>query len=510
MTNDNRNSNDKRKRSDGPPRSGGPGGARIKPRDAKRGPSRSGGPHDGKRDGKRDGPARDNNRDGGQGEGKRDRSRPDPTKGLDSRCAALDLVERVCGGEPLEEALERTPAFTALTGSDRAFARALASTVLRRRGAIDHVISAFIDRPLPKKSHRVTDVLRLATAQSLLLGVPDHATVSTSVDLARLRRETAGYAKLINAVARKIAAKGPALLEKAPPRADTPAWMWRAWDRAYGPLRTRAIAQAHQGLAPLDLTIKDKNAVADYANRLDAEELSDQTIRLKKAQDVTSLEGFEAGDWWVQDFAAALPVRLLGDVTGKTVFDLCAAPGGKTMQLAARGARVIAVDRAEDRLTRLNENLRRVDLHAQTICADVLRWEPAIEADAILLDAPCSATGTLRRHPDIAWTKSETDIAALEALQVKMIDRVARFLKPGGLLIYCVCSLQREEGEAQAEAALARHNNFSRVPVTSDGDIIPEEAITRAGDLRSLPSMAPKAGIRGGMDGFFAVRLQKN
>lgn len=435
---------------------------------------------------------------------------PEMPKGLESRAAALDLIERVAGGEPLEDALAGAPAFKALTGSDRAFARALASTVMRRRGTIDHVISNFIDRPLPKKSRRVTDILRLVTAQSLLLGIPDHAVVSTSVDLTNLRQENAGYAKLVNAVARKITSRGEALMQKAPERVDTPAWLWRAWDRAYGPLRTRQITKAHRDLAPLDLMLKDPATAADFAKRLDADELTGGAIRLRKNADVPTLDGFEDGAWWVQDFAASLPVRLLGDITGKTVYDLCAAPGGKTMQLAARGANVTAVDRAPDRLERLNSNLTRVGLRAETVCADVLKWRPTEKADAILLDVPCSSTGTLRRHPDIAWTKTEEDIEALTILQAKMIDRVLPHLKTGGLLIYCVCSLQREEGEQQISNTLKRYANLARAPIDPAVDLIPADAVNRDGDLRTLPPFAPRDGVTGGMDGFFAARLRKN
>ena len=427
--------------------------------------------------------------------------------GLESRRAALDLIERVRGGEPLEDALAGAPAYMALEGSDRSFARALASTVMRRRGSIDHVLGAYIERPLPKKSARVMDILRLAAAQSIFLDTPDHAAVSTAVTLSSERRETAGYAKLINAVARKVAANGETLLAKAPARADTPAWMWRSWERAYGPITLRAIAEAHRKQAPLDFSLRDPSEAAQWAERLKAQRLPNGSLRKHGGGDIRSLPGFDEGAWWVQDMAASLPVLLLGDVGGKTVYDLCAAPGGKTMQLAARGAIVTAVDRAETRMTRLHENLTRTSLTATLVEEDALRWNPKEKADAILLDAPCSATGTLRRHPDIAWTKTQTDIDALNALQAKMIDRSLAKLRPGGLLVYCVCSLQREEGEKQAEAALARHDDLERIaidPVEIGGL---NEAIDRKGDLRTLPSMLADLG---GMDGFFAARFRLN
>ncbi|NNL88760.1 MAG: methyltransferase domain-containing protein [Marinicaulis sp.] len=425
--------------------------------------------------------------------------------GLESRRAALDLIERVRGGEPLEDALAGAPAYMALAGSDRSFARALASNVMRRRGSIDHILGTYIERPLPKKSARVMDILRLAAAQSIFLETPDHAAVSTAVTLSSERRETAGYAILINAVARKVAANGESLLAKAPARADTPAWMWRSWERAYGPKKLRAIAEAHRKQAPLDISLRDPSEAPQWAERLEAEILPNGSLRRNGCGDVRSLPGFDEGAWWVQDLAASLPVMLLGDVAGKIVYDLCAAPGGKTMQLAARYATVTAVDRSETRLARLQENLTRTNLSATLVEEDALRWNPKEKADAILLDAPCSATGTLRRHPDIAWTKTETDIEALTALQAKMIDRSLGKLKPGGLLIYCVCSLQREEGEKQAEAVLARRENLERVAVEPDDIGGLSEAVDRNGDLRTLPSMLAD---KGGMDGFFAVRFR--
>ena len=348
------------------------------------------------------------------------------------------------------------------------------------------------------------DILRIAAAQSLLLETPPHAAVSTAVSLASERRENAGYAKLINAVARKISNSGGAALAKLPARTDTPGWLWRAWERNYGPQLTRIIAEAHHREPPLDLTLKNPADAERWRESLDAELLPTGSLRLNRISDVKALEGFEDGAWWVQDTAASLPAKLLGDIKDKRVFDLCAAPGGKTLQLAAAGARVTAVDKAGVRLRRVVENLERVGLTAETIAEDVLDWTPTEKADAILLDAPCTATGTIRRHPDIPWSKSETDVTALAALQTKMIDHAAALLKPGGVLVYCVCSLQRAEGETQAKEALARNPALTRRPVSPDEIGGLAEAISRDGDLRTLPSML---GPQGGMDGFFAVRF---
>lgn len=430
-------------------------------------------------------------------------------KGLAPRRAALDILERVRDGASLDDALALTRSFAELEGPDRGFARALASTVLRRRGSLDHVLGAYIDRPLPKKAMRAMDILRLAAAQSLFLDTPAHAAVATAVDLAGERQEIAGYAKLINAVARKVAKAGPAAVASLPPRTDTPGWLWRAWERRYGPARARQIAEAHRREAPLDLTLKDPASADRWLERLkedypEAEKLAFGSLRLKGVRNVTALAGFDDGAWWVQDAAASLPAKLLGDVAGKRVLDLCAAPGGKTLQLAAAGAQVVAIDKSGDRLKRLSENLQRTNLQATTVKEDVLRWSSQNKADAILLDAPCTATGTIRRHPDIPWSKDETDLAALTALQASMIDHALTLLKPGGVLVYCVCSLQPEEGEAQAKTALSRHENLARRAVAPEEIGGLAEAINGAGDMRTLPYML---GERGGMDGFFAARF---
>lgn len=432
------------------------------------------------------------------------KQKPAPPPGLESRRPALDILGLVRAGAALDEALDKCRSFNDLTGPDRAFARALATTVLRRRGTLDTLIGDFVDRPLPKRAARAYDILRLAAAQSALMGAPDHAVVNTSVALAQGFKETAGYANLINAVARKIALSGRAAAEKLPERTDTPGWMWRAWERAYGPATARAIALAHRAEAALDLTPKRPADAPGLAARLDAVLLQTGSVRLSMGRGVSETPGFAEGEWWVQDAAAALPARLLGDVAGKRVYDLCAAPGGKTMQLAAAGAQVTAVDVSGPRLKRVAENLQRTALSAETVKADILDWTPGEKADAILLDAPCTATGTIRRHPDILWSKSEADVAELVRLQARMIDKALTLLAPGGALVYVTCSLQPEEGERQVESALDRQPALRREPVRADEIGGLAEAVTRAGDLRTLPSMLAREGA---MDGFFAARL---
>lgn len=459
---------------------------------ARRAPAREGG---GKFD-KRDRPDRDEER--------KDNPRLSTMAGVEARRTVLEILDRIDEGATLEDAIARTRPYEQLEGPDRGFARALTSETLRRRGAIDHLIGAYLDRPLPKKSARVMDILRIAAAQSLVLETPPHAAVGTAVELAKERRETAGYASLINAITRKISKDGAAALAKLPARVDTPSWMWRAWERAYGPIKTRTIAEAHQRPAQIDLTLKPGEDPSIWATRLDAEVLATGSLRIARVSDIRALDGFEEGAWWVQDTAASLPVKLFGDVAGKVVYDLCAAPGGKTLQLAAVGADVTAVDKSGARLERVNENLVRTGLGAKVVEEDALRFRPTEKADAILLDAPCTATGTIRRHPDIPWSKGETALKALAELQSKMIDHALTMLKPGGTLVYCVCSLQREEGEQQIKAALGRHQSLTRIPVALDEIGGLEAALTRDGDLRTLPFMLAE---KGGMDGFFAARL---
>ncbi len=439
--------------------------------------------------------------------GKPDRPKkppPPPPPGLEPRRAALDILTLVASGRTLDQALEDCRTFNALEGPDRGLAHALAATVMRRRGSIDHLIGLYIDKPIPKRSARATDVLRLAAAQSLFLKTPDHAVVSTAVALAQEFRETAGYSGLVNAVARKIAASGPDALTGLSERLDTPGWIWRGLERNFGADGARAIARAHQKEAAIDLTPRDPADAANLAGTVHGLLLPTGSVRLASGTKLTLLSGYSEGLWWVQDAAAAIPARLLGDVRGKVVFDLCAAPGGKTMQLAAAGAEVIAVDSEGSRLKTVAENLVRTRLMAETLRADILDWEPPRLADAILLDAPCTATGTIRRHPDIPWSKTEEQLKSLAAVQAKMIDKAVSMLKPGGMLVYCTCSLQPEEGEKQAAAALVRQPRLTRIPIRPE-EIGGLSAITRDGDLRTHPAML---GPEGGIDGFFAARFR--
>jgi 16S rRNA (cytosine967-C5)-methyltransferase len=308
---------------------------------------------------------------------------------------------------------------------------------------------------------------------------------------------------LTNAVLRRVAREGVAMLgDRDPARLNTPQWLWESWSATYGEDATRAIAAAHLIEAPLDLTPR---ADADFwAGRLEAEKLPTGTLRRPAGGNITELPGYAEGAWWVQDAAAVLPARLLGDVSGKRVADLCAAPGGKTLQLCAAGAHVTAVDISTRRAIRLSENLARAGMTAELVTADASKWIPAEKFDAILLDAPCSGTGTLRRHPDIAWLKDAEDVARLTLAQDRLLVHALGLLKPDGVLVYAVCSLQEDEGLARIAALLGREPSVVRVPIVPEEVPGFEAAVTADGDIRTLPSMWPE---RGGLDGFYIARL---
>ncbi len=423
----------------------------------------------------------------------------------DARAIALDLLQDVLRrGRPLDEALAGNPDLPGLEARDRAFARLLTATVLRRLGQIDAAIDERLERPLTAKRAAVRDILRLGVAQIALLDLAPHAAVNTSVELVGHGGQ-AGMKGLVNAVLRRIAEAGP-IPSDDPEHLNVPAWLWRDWENSYGPETAAAIATAHLAEAPLDITLKSPGEARLWAERLAAEILPTGTLRRMAGGDITALPGFANGAWWVQDAAAALPARLLGDVSGLHVADLCAAPGGKTAQLAAAGAQVTAVDISSKRLQRLSENLERLDLAADTVPVDVGKWKPDAPFDAVLLDAPCSATGTLRRHPDIAWNKTPEDVARLIAVQDRLLAAALMLVRPGGLLVYATCSLQPPEGGERIDALLASGAAAERLPVTDDELPGLAEAITPTGDLRTLPC---HWAARGGMDGFFVARLHR-
>jgi 16S rRNA (cytosine967-C5)-methyltransferase len=424
----------------------------------------------------------------------------------DARAVALDLLAAVLTRrQALDEALAGHNGMAALTSRDRAFARQLVATTLRRLGQIDAMVASALSAPLPASARAVTDILRIGVAQLVFLGTPSHAAVSTAVDLT----EAIGHRRmkgLVNAVLRRLAREGAGLAAaQDEARLNTRDWLWRSWARAYGDDTARAVAMAHLADPPLDLSLRDPGGAPEWAERLGGRVLESGTVRCPAGiGDVAGLPGYRDGAWWVQDAAAALPARLLGDIAGKRVIDLCAAPGGKTAQLAAGGGRVVAVDRSPTRLVRLRQNLSRLSLEAETVAADVADWRPALPASLVLLDAPCSATGTVRRHPDIPHLKEPADVARLARSQARLLTAAASMLAPGGTLVYCVCSLEPEEGPQRVEELLGQHPGFERRAVTAAEAGGFGMCLTPAGDLRTLPCHLV---AEGGLDGFYAARL---
>lgn len=447
--------------------------------------------------------------------------RRSPPPKSSARGAALEVLGQVLGHkQPLDTALadnKRNGNLNHLDPRDRAFARTLAATVLRRLLQIDRVIATLVERPIPPNHSPVQDVLRLGAAQILFLGTPSHAAVDNTVSL--VPRRSARFRGLVNAVLRRLAKDGVALVaDDDAPRINTPDWLWHSWTAAYGADATRTIAEIHLEAPPLDFTVKDPARTEDLAQALDAQVLPTGTLRRRAGGVITGLPGYGVGDWWIQDAAAALPVRVLisaaqnrkDDPARLSAIDLCAAPGGKTAQLAAAGVHVTAVDRSNSRLRLLERNLARLGLNAKTVAADVTLWRPAVPADLVLLDAPCSATGTLRRHPDIPHLRSPDDVAAMAQTQAALLKAAAEMVVPGGFLVYVVCSLQPEEGPQVVAEFLGANPDFIRVPITGleIGGLDP--CVTPDGDLRTLPChLSSEGGQGGGMDGFYAARLTR-
>jgi 16S rRNA (cytosine967-C5)-methyltransferase len=437
---------------------------------------------------------------------------PAEVPGLAARRISADILDNVLRRrrslDSEFDGAEAHPGLASLADRDRALVRKLVATVLRRVGSLRHVLAKFLERGFPSDAPRVETVLLIGAAQILFLDVPDHAAVDLSVRLVQADRRAAKYPGLINAVLRRVAREGnDALAALDPVPLDTPDWLFARWQRNYGSETARAIAIAHGHEPPLDLTVKSD--AESWAQRLRGRVMPTGTVRTGTGGLISLLPGYHEGAWWVQDAAAALPARLFGDVAEQSVADLCAAPGGKTAQLAQASARVTAVDRSANRLVRVRDNLTRLGLVAEMIAADATEWQ-AGPFDAVLVDAPCSSTGTIRRHPDVGWLKSEADLAQLMGLQRRLLDRAVGLVKPGGMLVYCVCSLEPEEGEQQIETLLAREPAVRRKPINEDEVPGTAEFLTATGDLRTLPSAWPDSDPRmSGLDGFFAARLER-
>lgn len=438
---------------------------------------------------------------------------PTEVPGLAARRIAADILDGVLHKHrTLDDQLEGAaahPGLKSLSDRDRALMRRLVATILRRLGTLGHILSRLLDRGVPTDAPRAQTALLIGAAQILWMDVPDHAAVDLSVRMVQSDRRAAKYAGLVNAVLRRCAREGQPLIDEvAAQTLDIPPWLITRWTAHYGETTAKEIAVALSHEPSLDLTVKSE---ADaWATRLHGEVLPTGSVRTLLQGSVTMLPGFNDGQWWVQDAAAALPARLFGDLKGKRIVDLCAAPGGKTAQLVQAGAQVTAVDRSPNRVARLRENLARLSLEAETVVSDGTEY-PGEGFDGVLLDAPCSSTGTIRRHPDVAWLKQDSDIAMLTTLQRRLLQKAATMLKPGGTLVYCTCSLEPEEGEQAIADLLAKDSSMRRAPADASEVAGLAEIVTSEGDLRTLPSHLPHVDPRlGGLDGFYAARLIKS
>lgn len=418
--------------------------------------------------------------------------------GMTARLGALSLLDRVLidGDIPDEFALSGS-------GAEQAEARGLAEMTLRWLGEVDALLSDYVDRTPPGSAHQI---LRLMATELVIAGTAAHAAVDLGVRLARHRRATGRFAGLINAVGRRIAHDAPGRMVPAQAaHLTTPKWLRKRLERDWGEDVASAIAEAHLMPAPHDLTVKVEADRAALAEELEAIILPTGSLRLQSRPQISALPGYDQGAWWVQDAAAAIPATLVPEVSGKRVLDLCSAPGGKAMQLAAAGAHVTALDSSGRRLKTLRQNAERTALDIRVVEDDLLTWMADAPYDAVLLDAPCSATGTIRRHPDLPQRRSKPDLPALTALQARMLDRAAMAVTPGGCLVYCTCSIFQAEGEDQIKDFLARNTGFKVSPVETAAEV-PEEFVTRDGFLRTLPH---QWAAKGGLDGFFAARMTK-
>ncbi len=428
--------------------------------------------------------------------------------GLAPRVAALGMLAQVLGQKKMLDAVfDRDPAFLALPARDRAFVRMMVTTVLRRKGQLDDLIARALDKEAPRPE-TLKWILYLGITQILFMDVANHAAVDTSVTLTE-DQGMKGKKGFVNAILRRMTNEGRAWLDSQDAAAlNLPAWLYKQWGDDYGLVRAREIALASLKEAPLDITVKDFARNAVYAADLEAELLPTGSLRRVSGGYVRDLKDFDTGAWWIQDASSALPAKLMGDIAGKKVLDLCAAPGGKTMQLAAMGAQVVALDRSAARMKQLAENLDRTGLSdkVETIIEDGSVWKPREKFTHILLDAPCSATGTIRRHPDLLHLKSQKDQDGLVSIQERLLANAADLLEEGGMMIYCTCSLQKAEGERQVEKFLASRDDMKRIPVRREELFGLDGVINGQGDVRVYPYALKDYG---GMDGFFITRLQK-
>lgn len=443
--------------------------------------------------------------------GRRPPTRPEGEKpGLAARRTAARLLGAVVDAHTPLDALtdgeHGHPHFLALAPRDRALVRAILASALRHRRTIETLLQGYLERPLPAGAHALSHILHVGAAQILFLDVPDSAAVDLAVSHAAADPRAARFSRLVNAVLRRLARDRQKTLPRALAQTcDAPDWLAERLTAVYGAAQARAIMEAHRREPPVDFTVKTDPAL--WAERLGGRVLANGSVRVERLPaPVPDLPGYAEGQWWVQDAAASLPALLLGDVTGRAVADLCAAPGGKTAQLALAGAQVTALDQSASRLARLNANLQRLGLAATLVESDLRRWRPERPFDAVLLDAPCSSTGTIRRHPDVAWTKTPEDIATMAQVQEQLLESALLLVRPGGPLVFSNCSLDPAEGEALVEALLARRQDVTLDPIQPGELPGAEDFIAPQGWLRTTPA---GGGALADVDGFFAVRLRR-
>lgn len=434
--------------------------------------------------------------------------------GLAARKAAARLLAAVIDARtPLDGLTDHEnghPQYKALDLRDRGLVRAILVTALRYRMTISGLLARRLEKPLPPNATALSHILHVAAAQILFLDIPDSAAVDLAVTHAKSDPRTVRFSGLVNGVLRTLARAKETELPAALAAIDeAPKWFSDRLKATYGNDKTRQILAAHRVEAPVDFSVKADPEL--WAEKLGGIVLPTGTVRVERlAGPVTELPGFADGAWWVQDAAASLPARLFGDVSGLHVADLCAAPGGKTAQLILAGAKVAAVDTSKNRLVRLTQNLDRLGLSAEIVQADLLKYEPKELFDAVLLDAPCSSTGTVRRHPDVPWTKTAADVEKLADLQRRLLARAVTLVKPGGRIVFSNCSIDPLEGEDLYRAFLAGTAGIANDPV-QQGEIAGiDPFLTPHGTLRTTPADLDlgSPGISG-LDGFFAARIRR-
>ncbi|MEE2930601.1 MAG: transcription antitermination factor NusB [Pseudomonadota bacterium] len=422
--------------------------------------------------------------------------------GAKARLAAAELLMTVLEeNRTLEEALATTESFDALSGADRGFARAMTSAAIRQLGRIDAGLAPFLNRPLETATPPSRALLRIGAAQAWLLETPDHAVVGETVAAAKLWPRAHRATGFLNAVLRKVVADRSAF-DDAPVEANWPAWLRTIAIQGLGAKAANTLVAAQTETPDIYLTPKNGDPQA-LSTRVDGEVTAGYSVRVS-GQAIDTIPGYETGDWWVQDVAATLPARLLNAVAEDKILDICAAPGGKTMQLAASGANVTAIDRSKPRLKRLKQNLWRTGFHGtvETVLADATQWRPDTPVDKILLDAPCSALGTLRRNPEGAWIKSPTDVARFSNIQERLLRASLEMLEPGGTLIYCVCSPLPHEGVEIVDRVL-QDTAAARLPVKPHEIQGFEPSISALGDVLTLPNASFAH------DAFYIARLKR-